>query len=247
MRTTRWLLATLYVLAFCEVAGAQTTQAAPARQGWDVSVYPIFAWVPINISIDVDIPPSGGDGGGSGNILESRFDGAYFGGVSVSNGVWRFDGQAIWAAFGGDRPQLPFLKVDLDLIYGEARLGRRVARDLYLTAGLRRVALNYDITLGDLPNLSRKPGLWDPLIGIGWHRIKPKVEWHVTFDGGGFGVGADVDVSGAFRFDWKPWRHFGITAGYSGVYLKISDTPVNRTLIVKVFAHGPAFGIGLYF
>src|SRR5687768_7516536 len=77
-------------------AGAQAPQ-----EGWDVAVYPILAWVPLGIGIDVDIPPFDGEGGGSGDIVDSRFDGAYLGGLSVSNGTWRIEGDVIWTGFGG--------------------------------------------------------------------------------------------------------------------------------------------------
>jgi hypothetical protein len=156
----------------CAEARAQT---APDGN-WSVTVYPIFAWLPVDVGLGIDV--SGGDDGGSvsGEILDSRFDGAYFGGVAASNGPWRIEGYGIWAAFGGSRPDLPFLEVDLDVVYGDVRLGRRVARDFYVTAGVRRVALEYDIALGTLPRLSRKPGVWDPIVGIGWHRVRPKFD-----------------------------------------------------------------------
>jgi hypothetical protein len=204
-------------------------------------------WVPTHIGIDVDVPPADGDGGGTGDILDSRFDGAFFGGVAASNGVWRIEGYGIWAAFGGDRPERPFLVVDVDLVYGDVKVGRRVAPDLYVTAGVRRMALKYDIRLADLPELSRKPGLWDPLVGIGWHRVGPKVEWHASFEGGGFGAGADVDLGATVRVDWKPVRHFGLTAGYTVLYLKLSDTVAERTVTLEPTLHGPVVGIGLYF
>src|SRR5262245_50188496 len=84
------------------------TQAARAQtgtsDGWDVSVYPVLAWVPLGIDIGVEVPPSddGGDAGGSGQIIDGRFDGAFFGGVTASNGAWRLEGYGIWAAVGGD-------------------------------------------------------------------------------------------------------------------------------------------------
>jgi hypothetical protein len=241
-------LAALCVAGLGQTARAQSNvQNAGTSNGWDVSVYPVFAWVPLGIGIDVDVPPIDGGGGGSGEIIDSRFDGAFFGGVAASNGAWRIEGYAIWAGVGGDRPDRPFLEVDLDLIYGDAKLGRRVAPDLYVTGGVRRVALDYDITLGDLPQLSRKPGVWDPLVGVGWHRLGPRVEWHASFEGGGFGVGADVDLGAAFRVDWKPLRHFGLAAGYNVLYLKISDSVGGRTVTVKPTVHGPAVGFGLYF
>src|SRR5262245_11563955 len=186
-------LAGLCLLTASQSARAQQNAARPAGNGWDISVYPIFLWVPVDIGIDVDVPPSGNDDGGIGGIIESQLDGAFFGGATASNGVWRIEGYAIWASFGGDRPDLPFLTVDMDVVYGDGRIGRRVARDLYVTGGIRRVALKYDITLGTLPRFSRKPGVWDPLVGIGWHSVNPKVEGHAGCEGGGCAVVADVD------------------------------------------------------
>jgi hypothetical protein len=230
------------------MADAQTVApGSNADQDWRVTIYPILAWVPLDIAIDVDIPPIDGGGGGSGEILNSRFDGAFFAGMAASNGVWRIDGYGLWASFGGDRPERPFLEVDLDLIYGSAKLGRRIAPDWYATGGVRRLAIDYDITLANLPRLSRKPGVWDPIVGIGWHRVRPKVEWHAAFDGGGFGAGADVDLGASLSVDWKPIPHFGLTAGYNLLYLKISDSVASRDVTMKLTAHGPTVGFGLYF
>ena len=210
-------------------------------------MYPILVWAPTDISVDVNIPPSGGSGGGSADILESRFDGAFFGGVNATNGAWRIEGYGIWAAFGGDRPPSPLLTVDVDIIYGTGKVGRRIAPNFYVTGGVRRVAVDYDITLGDVGTFSRKPGVWDPLVGIGWHRVGPKVEWHVSFDGGGFGAGADVDLGASVRIDWKPIPHFGFAVGYDLLYLKLSDTVLNRKLTLKTTFQGPTVGIGFYF
>jgi hypothetical protein len=241
-------LTALCVAALNGAARAQCAARAPsAPEGWDVAVYPILAWVPLGIGIDVDVPPINGDAGGSGEIIDTRFDGAFLAGVTASNGTWRIEGDAIWAGVGGDRAERPLLTVDLDLIYGHANLGLRVAPDLYLTAGVRRLALKYDITLGELPHLSRKPGVWDPLVGIGWHRSGSTIEWHASFEGGGFGAGADVDLAGTVRMDWKPVRHFGLTAGYNVLYLKVSDTVAGRTVVVEPTVHGPVVGIGFYF
>jgi hypothetical protein len=240
------LLAAIFMLGPGGAARAQA-QSTGTGAGWDFTVYPLLVWVPLDIGIDIDVPPFDGDGGAAGEIIESQFDGAFFGGAVASNGVWRIEGYGIWASFGGSRPQLPSLEVDLDLIYGDFKLGRRVAPDLFVTGGVRLIGLKYDIALGELPRLAREPGIWDPLVGIGWHRAGPRVEWHATFEGGGFGVGADVDLSAAFRVDWKPVRHFGLTAGYSFLYLKATDTVLGRTVIVEPTVHGPMVGFGLYF
>jgi len=248
MRVFRIVFFAVCVVVLSHAAGAQTTTpGSAADENWHVTVYPILAWVPLDISIDVDVPPFGGDGGGTGEIVESQFDGAFFGGVAASNGVWRIEGYGLWASFGGNRLERPSLTVDVDLIYGSAKLGRRVAPELYITGGVRRVAVDYDITLGDLPHFARKPGVWDPIVGIGWHRARPKVEWHAAFEGGGFGAGADVDLGASVSVDWKPIPHFGLTAGYNLLYLKITDSVVNRDVTMKMTVHGPTVGIGLYF
>ena len=249
MKTIRVTLLTMLVVgATIGLARAQGVSQVPAaRDGWNVAVYPVLVWVPLDIGIDVEIPPFENDGGGLGDIVDSRFDGAYLGGVAASNGTWAVDAYLVWAAIGGDRPDRPSLTVDLDLIYGRATLGRRIAPDLYVTGGVRRLALKYDFTLGDLPHFSRKPGVWDPLVGIAWNRIGQKVEWHASFDGGGFGVGADVDLGAQVRLDWKPIPHFGFAVGYNYLYLKVEDEVLRRTAIIKPTIHGPAVGIGFYF
>jgi hypothetical protein len=250
MRVIRIVLLTaVCLIGLAEAARAQNVSGSAADGDWQVTVYPVLAWVPLDIGIDVNVPPIGGGGGGgeSAAILDSQFDGAFFGGVAASNGPWRIEGYGLWASFGGDRPERPFLAVDLDLIYGSGKLGRRVAPDVYVTGGIRRLALDYDITLGDLPRFSRKPGVWDPIVGIGWHRVREKVEWHAAFDGGGFGVGADVDLGASVSVDWKPVPHFGLTAGYNLLYLKVTDSVASRDLTLKLTAHGPTVGFGLYF
>ena len=214
---------------------------------WRVSVYPVLGWVPFGIDIDVSLPPSDGDGGFAGEIVDSRFDGAFLGGLSLQKGPWRLDADGVWAAVGGDRPERPQLRVDADLIYFHVAGGRKIAGDLYATGGLRRMALKYDVQVADLPNFERKPGVWDPLVGIGWHTVRERFEVHGVFEGGGFGVGSDVELGGSIRADWKPFTHFGLTAGYQWLYFKVEDTVRNRPFRVEQTLHGPVIGIGLYF
>jgi hypothetical protein len=221
--------------------GAQT----PA-EGWNVGVYPVFVWIPSGIEIDVQLPPDGG--GDLGSIVESRFDGAYLGGFYASQSWFRTDMDMVWAAVGGDRDR-PQFSVDVDLIYFHATGGVRLAPGLYATAGVRRVALKYDIRVSDFPNFERKPGIWDPVVGVGFHyegEGRP-LEVHATFEAGGFGVGADQEYGVMGRLDWKPFRHFGLTAGYNFLHLRLTDTLRDREFKVRQSVHGPVVGIGLYF
>ena len=245
------VFSTVCLLTLSATAGAQTAPSgSPNDNDWKFTLYPVLVWAPTNISIDVNVPPvsgGGGDNGAAGEVVDGRFDGAFFGGFAASNGVWRLEGYGLWAAIGGDRPDTPFLQVDVDILYGDAKLGRRIAPDLFLSGGVRRLAFDYTVKVADLPQLARKPGIWDPIIGIGWHRVGPRLEWHASVDGGGFGVGSDVDVAASFRVDWKPFRVFGFTAGYNLLYLEVGDTVANRDVTLKTTFHGPAVGLGFYF
>jgi hypothetical protein len=236
--------AVLLALALSLVGGAASAQPADDLK---VSIYPVFAWIPTGLDIDVEVPPFDGGSGGRGEIVDGRFDGAYLGGLSLAKGLWRIDADGMWAAVGGDRVDTPVLRVDVDAIYFHASGGVKVAPDFYVTGGVRRLALKYDIQFGDQPSFERKPGVWDPLVGVGYHRQGERFEIHGTFEGGGFGVGADVDLAGTIRFDWKPVTHFGLTAGYSVLYFKVEDEVLSRTFTVKQTMHGPIVGIGLYF
>ena len=238
------------LIGFAQSARAQgSPQASPPGKDWKINLYPVLVWLPLTIDINVDVPPpSGGGGDGeTGQILDGRFDGAFFAGASASNGVWRIEGYGLWAAVGGDRPENPFLVVDVDLLYGDAKFGRRVAPDLFIMGGVRRLAFDYDVTLGQLPRLSRKPGFWDPIVGVGWHRVGPRVEWHASVDGGGFGVGSEIDIGASVRVEWKPLRVFGFSAGYNYLYLKVEDTVAGREITLKPTFHGPIAGLGFYF
>jgi hypothetical protein len=236
-------IAVACALAVGQPAAAQST----ANREWKVAVYPVLGWVPLGIDIGVDVASDDGGGDGrDGEIVDGRFDGAFLGGVTATNDrVW-IEADAIWAGVGGDR-DLPRLTVDADIIYGHGAFGMAVAPGWFVTAGVRRLALKYVVKIGDRPDFERKPGVWDPLIGIGWHRPGRRIDWHATFDGGGFGAGSDVDVSGSVRFDWRVVSHFGLTAGYNFLYFKVADEVGGRPFTVKQSLHGPLFGLGIYF
>jgi hypothetical protein len=238
----RVVLALALLVASSGAVGAQTSSA-----GWNVGLYPVFVWIPSGIDIDVELPPN--EGGDLGSIVESRFDGAYLGGFYASRSWFRTDVDMVWAAIGGDRVDTPVFSVDVDLIYLHATGGVRLAPGLYATAGLRRIALKYDVMVAGFPDFARKPGIWDPVVGVGYHyegEGRP-IEIHATFEAGGFGVGADQEYGVMGRLDWKPFRHFGVTAGFNFLHLRLTDTLASREFKVKQSAYGPLIGIGLYF
>jgi hypothetical protein len=220
---------------------------AGGDDGWNVGIYPVFVWIPSGIDIEVELPPD--SGGDAGSIVDGRFDGAYLGGFYASKNWFRIDADGVWAGVGGDRIATPALRVDADLIYFHATGGVRLAPGFYATAGIRRLALKYNIELAGFPEFERKPGIWDPVIGVGYHAEGEghPFEFHASFEAGGFGAGSDVEYALMGRLDWKPISHFGITGGYHLLYLKFSDTLANREFTVRQTLQGPIFGIGIYF
>jgi hypothetical protein len=239
------------VLGLAVTASAQTASSGGQSDGWKVTVYPILAWVPTHIGIEtnVTLPGSGGGPGIStgGEAVDTSLDGAYLAGFSATNHTWRIDADGLWASVGGDRPERPNMSVDADAIYGRAMVGWSVYKDVYLTGGVRRMAIKYDVAIAGIERFTSKPGVWDPLVGIGWHREGRKVEWHGVFEGGGFGAGSDYDIGALLRADWKPIPHFGLTAGYNYLTFKVSKDFERRTLTATQTLHGPVVGFGLYF
>jgi hypothetical protein len=217
-----------------------------------VSVYPILLWAPFFTATTVVPPfpdaPNGPDLPGGSGSTSASLNGAALAGVSIEKTIWRLDADGIWAALVTTRDR-PLLNVDLDIIYGHVSGGVKIYKDLYVTGGVRRIALNYDIQLGDRPqHFVRKPGIWDPLVGLGWHSaLGSRWAIRIVGEGGGFGVGADVDLGGNVRADLKIARHVGVTFGYAVLHLEVSDTVLQRTLEVKQTLHGPVLGLGLFF
>jgi hypothetical protein len=115
-------LALTIILSTAAVATAQTSAPAGSSTGGvKVAVYPVMVFVPLGISINVDLPPF--EGGGGGEIVDSYLDGAFLGGFSVAGGAWRVDANGLWAAVGGERVELPVLTVDVDAIFFHATGG----------------------------------------------------------------------------------------------------------------------------
>jgi hypothetical protein len=74
-------------------------------------------------------------------------------------------------------------------------------------------------------------------------------KWRVTghFDGGGFGVGSDLDISANAAADWRFAKHFGMTMGGAYLHFENSNTVLTKTLTIKPTMYGPTFGFGIYF
>ena len=228
---------------------AQTSdKPAPKPYGWNVAIYPALAWAPI-FGASVTLPPVPSqpiETPGPSGSTSSSFNGAFFGGARVEKGKWSVDGLFMWAALSGQR-KTPFAEVHLDFVFGNAMAGREVLPNLYVEGGVRRLALDIHATV-ESSNASRSPGYWDPLIGLTYRRQLGR-KWRILIhgDGGGFGVGSDVDVAATARAEWQFARHFGIAMGYGGMHFSDSNTVNGSTLKISPTLHGPIFGLGIFF
>jgi hypothetical protein len=222
--------------------------SAPSKKDWNVVIYPVLAWAPV-LGVSVNLPnlpdqPSGTPGP-SGSTSTS-FNGAYFGGAHIEIKKWSADALFMYAGLSASRSN-PFVKVDMDFVFGQAMAGYEVLPHLFLEGGTRRIALDFTATVGN-DSVGRSPGFWDPLVGLTYRRPLSK-KWRVMLhgDGGGFGVGSEVDVAATGRAEWQFARHFGLTFGYGGLHLRESDTVARKTLTISPTMHGPIIGFGVFF
>lgn len=247
----------------------QPAQAAPAGKldagqaaqaadnGWDVEIAPIYLWAPISINSvtlpqfpDLPAPPGGGDRP-SGESSAS-LNGAAMAAFRVEKSRWMARGNLVWAGLSGEKER-PYLKVSGNVILGELFTGVEVVNHLYLEGGVRRLAVDVSAKVLDYPEVSRKPGVWDPVVGMTYRRPLGE-HWLLSLhgDGGGFGVGSEVDLNAAVTLDWRMARHFGLTLGYGALYFRLQDSWVDSTRIEKSLElgttlHGPILGFKLLF
>ncbi len=226
----------------------QTTAKSEERPyGWHTAIYPALAWVPIfGTSVTLPPLPSQPIAPGPSGSTNSSFNGAYFGGARVERGKWSADALFMWTALSASR-KTPLTSVNLDFVFGDAHVGREVLPNLYLEGGFRRLALDLHATV-NTDSANGSPGYWDPLIGLTYRRVLGK-KWRILIhgDGGGFGVGSDVDVSTSARAEWQFARHFGMAMGYGGMHFNDTTGVAGRKLTISPTMHGPIIGFGMYF
>jgi hypothetical protein len=230
-------------------------QPSYKAEDWTVAFYPILAWAPVlGASINLpDLPdlPSRPPGADTGGHASGGLNGAAFFGLSVQKSRFVADFSVLWASVGAESTN-PKVKIDTGAVFADAMAGVKIYRNLAVTAGVRHMGLKIDAKLGDRPGVTWKPGIWDPMIGLQL-RSSLNRKWGVDlrFEGGGFGVGSDVDISATGRFDWRFARHFGMTMGYGLLHFKFSRE--TNTLIgtftreTSQTLHGPILGFGIYF
>jgi len=244
-------------------AAAQDPASSRKPEPFEVVIYPILVEAPIfGASISLPAVPSGGGGSGSdeggaqSGTTDISLNAAYMAGVVLRADRWFGEIRGTWAALSATRAT-PRVSLDSDTTFVSGRGGVRLVDGLSVTGGFRRVAVTLDATLtvgltDRLLQGSTKRVLWDPLVGVEWRHRGDKLVFEAQFNGGGFGVGTDVDVSGGAHVGLRLIPHTELRLGYTAVYYKmtVADVTVGsfqRTLISSQSLHGPEIGLGIVF
>jgi hypothetical protein len=264
MTDTRWTRRIAALAAPCVAAILLPAIAAAQGKGKavEVVIYPILVEAPI-FGASVDLPsqpgnPGGGDEGGEqSGSTDVSLNKLYMLGVNVRAQRWFVDTRGQWADLSASRPS-PRVTVDTKARFFTARGGVTLIDGFSATAGVRRIWGQLDASV-TLPNLGDKvlegsvdKALYDPLVGVNWRHRAGAVVLEGSFEGGGFGVGTDADVTGEFTLDWRFLRFVSLRLGYGFFYYKITSDPITigsfqRTLVSSQRLHGPILGLGIVF
>jgi hypothetical protein len=230
---------------------ANPAGSADPEPPWTLEIFPLLVWAPVfGASVNLpSLPQSpelpGGSPPASGTTSTS-FNGAAMTGVLFQKGRFITEFNAMWAGVSSSRTS-PHTTISTQGFYGDLIGGFQISHGIALTAGVRHMGLKVGAEVDDFPKVHWKPGVWDPLVGLDW-RARFGRSWttELRLEGGGFGVGSDVDVSASFRADWRFAHHFGVTFGYGALHFQNTDTILNRDFKTKQTFNGPIFGFGIY-
>jgi len=263
-----WVVSAPTVLAADENEAQQQT-SQPQSKGTRVTIYPLLAKAPI-FGATIDLPalpsgpgnPGGGGTGEAGDVSGSTdltINGAYMGGVLIESNRWFAEVNFLWTALSASHP-LPNITVDSDAYFYNGRGGVRLFDGISATVGFRRQTLDLDVTLSapsvvtGLLEGRAKLSNWNPLLGVDYRHDFAGDRWtfDANFQGGGFGVGNDVDLGGDAHIRWRPFRHFELRAGASVYHFKLTIADVQigsfeRELITTQTLYGPELGFGIVF
>jgi hypothetical protein len=241
----------LVLIVIALPASAQTaagaTQTTPDRE-WTVAIYPILGWLPLyGAGLDLPaLPDIPGDGGASASTTTS-FEGAILAGIVVQTDHLVAEANGLWAGLTAT-VERPLVSVGTDVIYGEVFGGPRVSPAFAIIGGVRRIALDVEVEFEGRPDIDRRPGLWDPLVGVDYRRpLTRRLDLQVTSLVGGFGVGSDIDFSARLKADWRFVPFAGLSLGYQVLYFKFADTVAEREFKMSQTLHGPVVGLGFFF
>ena len=243
-------------------AAADDRQSSPPDKApFEVVIYPILIQAPIfGASIDLPSLPGGGGGDAEGGEQSGStglaLNSAYLAGLTVRADRWFAEMRGLWADVDASAAT-PRVAIETHARLFNVRGGVRLFDGISATGGFRRLSLDLNATL-TLPNLGREISgstssvFYDPLIGIDWRRRAGRWIFDANFQGGGFGVGTDVDLSAEAQASWRIIPHTEFRFGYTVLHYKLTVADVSigrfqRTLVSEQTLHGPIVGFGIVF
>jgi hypothetical protein len=235
---------------------AASPKQAGSDPGWDVSVYPILAYIPV-MGIDVrlpDAPPCAGCPPSTPpeSRVNSGLSGAAFVGFRVEKRRFSVEGIFNYAGLEASTSS-PFVDVKLKIYAGNVKGGFMVVKNLYAEAGARYIGLEVTADVLTYPEVTWEPARWAPVVGVTYHpQLAKRWRLQAHLDWIGFGGDAYSATSGQTRVEWEPITHFLLTAGYGFSTEKLNGTLDaakygSKDIHLDYTLHGPVLGIGFRF
>ena len=250
-------LVLILVIAVASLAaGVSPALAQGSDEGWRTTVYPIYGWLPlygaeVRLPEIPNPPPCDGCGDGGpivpGGKVSSNLNGAAFAAVLVENKWVQGEVNFLWAGLSADA-ELPNLKVEVDTVMANGRLGVRVVPNMFVYGGVRRVALNIKATALVFDEVEWKPGIWEGVVGASFTpRLSSRWRLLTRADYGGVGADNHSSYTATGSLEWQPLRHLVVDLGYGFFQVTVDGTLAQRPIHLEQTTHGPIIGIGIPF
>jgi len=200
----------------------------------------------------VPTPPGCTDcGGGSGGTVtpsgsvQSNINGAAFAAVMAENKWVQIQGNFLYAGLSASKASTN-LQVDASTIIGAAHIGVRIAPDLYVGGGVRRLGLDVKATAFTLPEVDWKPTVVNPIVTVAYTpHLSPK--WRLLLNAD-YGFGSNHSSYAATgSVEYSPAAHFLLNFGYGTLGITVDDTLLTKPIHLSQKLYGPVIGIGIPF
>ncbi len=237
-------------------AGVSPALAQSTDDGWRTTIYPVYGWLPIygaeiRLPEIPNPPPCDGCGDGGpivpGGNVSSNLNGAAFAAVVVENKWVQGEANFLWAGLSADAER-PNLKVEVDTVMANARLGVRVVPNLFVYGGVRHIGLNIKATALVFDEVQWKPECLGRTRGRVLHAA-PVVEMAAAGKGGLWRCGRrrPFSYSATAALEWQPLRHLVVDLGYGFFQITVDGTLSQKPIHLEQTTHGPIIGIGIPF
>jgi len=143
---------------------------------------------------------------------------------------------------------LPKAKITSKAFFYRASGQFELAKDLYVEAGVRRIALKLTANIADFDQVEWKPGITESQIGLTYRPMLTK-NLRLILRGALGGLEdpdhQTTDLNGIL--EWTPKKHFLLAAGYGQLTLTVDGAIRNKAIHLHQNLYGPIVAIGIPF